>query len=66
MSVTHKGKKTIANEIVKYANQLNTMDFNSLSPNQQDVLFTLFSLFKESENDKIIISLDDLIELAQL
>lgn len=56
----------MANEIVKYANQLNTMDFNSLSPNQQDVLFTFFSLFKESENDKIIISLDDLIELAQL
>lgn len=56
----------MANEIVKYANQLNTMDFNFLSPNQQDVLFTLFSLFKESENDKIIISLDDLIELAQL
>lgn len=56
----------MANEIVKYANQLNTMDFNSLSPNKQDVLFILFSLFKESENDKIIISLDDLIELAQL
>lgn len=62
----HKGKKTMANEIVKYAHQLNTMDFNSLSPNKQDVLFILFSLFKESENDKIIISLDDLIELAQL
>lgn len=57
----------MANEIVKYSNQLNTMDFNSLSPNKQDVLFILFSLFKESENDKIIIiSLDDLIELAQL
>lgn len=39
----------MANEIVKYANQLNTMDFNSLSPNQQDVLFTLFLYSKKAK-----------------
>lgn len=66
--VSYKSHKrhTMANEIVKYANQLNTMDFNSLSTNQQDILFTFFSLFKESENDRIVISFDDLIDLAQL
>lgn len=57
---------TMANEVVKYANELNKMGFTSLSPNQQNILFTFFTLFKETENNKLVISLDEIIELAEL
>lgn len=57
---------TMANEVVKYANELNKMGFASLSPNQQNILFTFFTLFKETENNKLVISLDEIIELAEL
>lgn len=57
---------TMANEVVKYANELNKMGFASLSPNQQNILFTFFTLFKEIENNKLVISLDEIIELAEL
>lgn len=56
----------MANEVVKYANELNKMGFTSLSPNQQNILFTFFTLFKEIENNKLVISLDEIIELAEL
>lgn len=66
--VSYKSHKrhTMANEVVKYANELNKMGFASLSPNQQNILFTFFTLFKETENNKLVISLDEIIELAEL
>lgn len=54
------------NEIVKYANQLNTMGFGSLSPNQQNILFALFTLFKESESNELTIPLNEILELANI
>lgn len=54
------------NEVVKYANELNKMGFASLTPNQQNILFTLFTLIKEQESNELDESLDKILALAQI
>ena len=54
------------NEVVKYANELNKMGFASLNPNEQNILFTIFTLMKDIEGSELDKDLDEILKLAQI
>ena len=54
------------NEVVKYANELNKMGFASLNPNEQNILFTIFTLMKDVEGNELDKDLDEILKLAQI
>lgn len=54
------------NEVVKYANELNKINFSTLTPNQQNILFTILTLMKDSEGNTAEYKLSHILELAQI
>lgn len=63
MSVTEKnGQK----DIVKYRNEFNLTDLNSLDKIEQDILFTICSRFTHLKKEQILMTFDELRERAFL
>jgi len=64
--ILKKGAFTMANEVVKYHNEMNKLAFTGFSPSELNVFYTLCSIMKEKGTTKIELSYDKLIELSGL
>lgn len=56
----------MANEVVKYNNEMNKIAFTGFSPRELNVFYTLCSIMKEKETETIQLSYEKLIELSGL
>lgn len=63
MSVTETNEKK---DIVKYRNEFNLTDLNSLDKKEQDILFTICSRFTTLKKEQILMTFDELREKAFL